>query len=201
MSLVTFFIFLSAAAVSAVEWGPCTNYQPSPPVWIHAECARFPAPLDWHAPHTNATTHHRTLSLHVTRIALKADVGRPKAYDFWFLQGGPGLPGPTIWGEDFLSAYDKLGYSSKLSDVTLWLYLPDHRGVGQSEALSCMPLETPEDAKACFPRFEQKWGREWFEYFTTEAAGKDVALLVDETARAEREKTFVYGVSYGTVRF
>ncbi|MCC6621247.1 MAG: alpha/beta fold hydrolase, partial [Deltaproteobacteria bacterium] len=119
---------------------------------------------------------------------------QPSRGQLWLLSGGPG---GTAFGAkdagDFLGAY--------LSDLDV--YLPDHRGVGESTPLSCAALPVRfDDASlpafaACGEALREAWGAPALARFSSEMAGRDVAALIDAT-RAPTHEVYLLGPSYGS---
>lgn len=120
-----------------------------------------------------------TFPVHVTRLRGKGTIKK----QVWLLAGGPGSDGASLgpYGDllvQYLSGAD--------------VYLPDHRGTGKSNLLSC----ASEDLAACGKELKGKWG-ETLQVFSTTAAAYDVIDLMRNT-RAEGQTTAVMGLSYGS---
>ncbi|NUP04968.1 MAG: alpha/beta fold hydrolase [Polyangiaceae bacterium] len=172
---------------SGIDWEPCPLYvdQPNGP---QAECALIDAPLRWAEP------DGPTIGIFVQRLrGAAADVRG----QIWFLEGGPGGSGADF--DSFMERMQEL-------DPTLDLYTVDHRGVGRSARLTCADQEkpssdwgisvSPDEAAGCRDALVETWGDDLAEFSTT-AAGRDLAHLIDATAEPGKD-VFVYGVSYGT---
>ena len=120
-----------------------------------------------------------TFPVHVARIRAT----EKGAQQLWLLNGGPGADGSGLspYADAMVTA--AWGYD---------IYMPDHRGTGGSNPLSCKS----DDLVACGGALRSQWGDALAEFSTTESAW-DVAELIGRT-RATGQKAFLYGLSYGT---
>lgn len=134
----------------------------------------------------------------VTQLPLRADEPDGKKIDvlvarylsdtphqgqIWLLDGGPGGTGGVYMQKEILALYASLG---------LDVYVPQHRGTGHSTPLSCKS----DDIAGCGGEVLAKWGDGLRGFHSTEAA-HDVGTLI-ERYRAEGERVFVFGLSYGS---
>lgn len=133
-----------------------------------AECATLTVPADWNDPNGDS------IEVFVKRYPAAT---QPATGQLWMLEGGPGYPSATMEHTAFLLAAD---------NPTLDIYLPDHRGTGRSTFLECT-LHPASKCKEAIPHLDG---------FTTTAAARDLAALIDATR--DGTPVFVYGVSYGT---
>ncbi|MCA9624322.1 MAG: alpha/beta fold hydrolase, partial [Myxococcales bacterium] len=147
-----------------VSWMAC---EPS-----GAECATIDVPADWEA------RRGATLPFFVRRVL------RPNARgQLWLLQGGPGAA-----GDGWLGA---LPYFAQIAP-DLDVYMPDHRGTGQSARLTC----NLDDVTTCVADLTRGVGAT-LPHFTTTAAARDVGEVIAHVREAD-EAVFVIGASYGT---
>jgi pimeloyl-ACP methyl ester carboxylesterase len=113
----------------------------------------------------------------------------------WLLSGGPGKSGAALEEPVALP----LRALSPASDI----YLIDHRGVGRSTRLGCPDHEVPgvdgiepDEWPDCIDHLQSTWG-DGLAGFTTTAAARDVAALIERT-RGDGQDVHVFGISYGT---
>jgi pimeloyl-ACP methyl ester carboxylesterase len=86
------------------------------------------------------------------------------------------------------------------------IMVPDHRGTGRSDRLSCPPAEQVDsdagrfisdaELEGCVELLEQEWGAKLATFNGTQAA-LDIGELIELTREPEDEP-FVYGISYGS---
>ncbi|WP_394829600.1 alpha/beta hydrolase [Pendulispora albinea] len=145
----------------------------------------MPLPLDWDHP------RGETIDIFVRRLP----AAQPSGRQAWLLAGGPGGS-----GLDML----KPALTLHREDPTVDVYLPDHRGTGQSHIFGCpnsVPLGDRPDALSfwapCIDALEAKWGAGLAQLTTTNAA-HDLGALIGRTRRAHDE-VHVLGISYGTI--
>jgi pimeloyl-ACP methyl ester carboxylesterase len=157
-----------------IAWKPCDVASFDGPA-RPAECAVVTMP----ASRGGAGSSAATFPVHVTRI--RATVKGAK--QLWLLNGGPGADGSSLspYADAIVAA--RWGYD---------VYMPDHRGTGKSNPLSCKT----DDLVACGGALRAQWGDALPGFSTTESA-RDVAELIRRT-RSEGQKAFVLGLSYGS---
>src|SRR5262249_8548365 len=115
----------------------------------------------------------------------------------WLLQGGPGGSASA-----FYSLIDVIQSRRPELDI----YTLEHRGVGSSTELDCPaqtadnsdggPLIAPNEVTACVAAVQASVGGA-LQQFTTSQAARDLAHVIDRT-KAQGQRVFIYGVSYGT---
>jgi pimeloyl-ACP methyl ester carboxylesterase len=144
--------------------------------WALAECATACLPADW------ANPEGEQLSVFVKRYpALR----QPATGQLWLLAGGPGGAG---------SDFEWWAYDLARSVPTLDIYMPDHRGTGQSSFASCaaygssLTTATAASCAASIPCLAD---------LTVTGAARDLAWQIDAT-RTPGQAVFVFGQSYGT---
>lgn len=118
----------------------------------------------------------------------------PSRGQLWLIAGGPGESGATFHG---------LMDSVRLSFPNYDIIVPDHRGTGYSGKL-CPVEEAPDSVggialeggewRSCIANLRLNVART--QAFTITNAARDLAMLIGELRG--RERTYVYGVSYGT---
>jgi len=153
-----------------------------------AECADLDVPV-----RREAAADGRTLSVFVKRYR---PVSAPRG-QLWLISGGPGSSGADF--EAVIDLFLRLG-------PDLEIYMPDHRGTGRSDRLSCPVEEDPDSLsgsaivgaewQSCSSAVTEQWGSDLAGFSTTEAAG-DLGELIDRTYHPGDE-IYLYGVSYGT---
>lgn len=169
-----------------LAWEPCDLL--SVGVGPEAECARPEVPLSASDP------AGKTLPFYVKRYS---KAGSSKATQLWMLTGGPGVSGVI---------YEKLAQLLVEDDDSLEIYIPDHRGTGDSSRLGCPAQEkdsstwgffiSPGEWPKCVESVKEQWGDDLAAFNVTNAA-HDVGVLIESTRR-EGARVFVYGASYGT---
>ncbi len=152
-----------------------------------AECAWADLPLDWE----DAPGGDR-IGIFVKRYRV---VSRPRG-QLWLINGGPGASGADFEGlvRYFLDA-----------NPDLVVYLPDHRGTGESARLTCSgerdlygnPRSQEAAVDTCLAELATAVPA-GLTGFSVSGAARDLGVLVDRTRRGA-EPVFVYAVSYGTV--
>lgn len=162
-----------------IVWGECPpNFQ--------SECATVALPLRYDAPD----------GPEVSILVARRLSGEPDAPQIWLLEGGPGGSGGDFYPIIDLLAEDLPGFD---------FYTLDHRGVGQSTRLGCdAELKsstggeqiTAAEWPGCVDQLKEAYGDDLGAFNITNAA-TDLGRLIERT-RAPGQKTFVYGVSYGT---
>ncbi|MEN0067810.1 MAG: alpha/beta fold hydrolase [Myxococcota bacterium] len=109
----------------------------------------------------------------------------------WLLNGGPGGAGSA-----FLEVAAELLDAGLEADI----YMPDHRGTGNSEFLECPgAIGQPDLASygaACSRELRERWGDRLDGFTTTEAAADLESLIA--RLRAPNQRVVVYGGSYGS---
>lgn len=133
-----------------------------------AECGTMAVPADWNDPQSG------TIEVFVKRYPAAV---QPATGQLWMLEGGPGFPSATMEHTAFLLASQNL---------TLDIYLPDHRATGRSTFADCKASNGAD----CATEIPHLRG------LTTTGAARDLAALIDATDTGG--DVFVYGVSYGT---
>jgi pimeloyl-ACP methyl ester carboxylesterase len=172
------------AAVPAVTWTPCpliTGLDGH-----DAECATVQVPVRRDHP------EGRRIPIAVKRLRTGNDRGQ-----VWLLQGGPG---------GTVKAFEPIARDFAARSGGLDVYMPEHRGVGDSARLGCPAQEaddsdqglgiTPEEIPACFAAVQAEWGDDLQGFSTTEAA-RDLGELIAAT-RTPGKPVYVLGISYGT---
>ncbi|MFO0549983.1 MAG: alpha/beta fold hydrolase [Polyangiaceae bacterium] len=158
---------------------------------LDGECATLSEPL------SRTVESGKTVDFHVGRIAAAT---QPARGQLWLLQGGPGLAGSTLAG---------VVASMQTVAPDLDLYLPDHRGVGESSPLVCDGFETPlvgsattpdqtaikASANACLDALLATWGS--LDGFSSVEAAADLGDAIGRTRTGE-QPVFLWSVSYGT---
>lgn len=167
-------------------WTPCPLY--SDGTGPMAECATPELPLRRGEP------EGKKIGYLVKRYAKP---GSARSKQFWMLAGGPGSSGII---------YEKRAELLAEDDDTIEVYIPDHRGTGDSTRLGCKDQEAessaygayiaPGEWKKCFTAVEAEWGPDLTAFNVTNSAN-DLGILVEATRRPDA-KVFVYGASYGT---
>ena len=146
-------------------------------------CARIAAPLHPDMPNAGS------LDLFVRKFPAQAD----RVGEIWMLAGGPGETGQSYFTEieGFRAAFP--GYD---------VFIPDHRGTGQSSRLCAgempgSPAGTALAGEEFGPCFGEIWqNAERTTAFSMTNAAHDLDYLMDELGGEGRR--YVYGVSYGT---
>ena len=169
-----------------LAWEPCPLL--SDGTGPMAECARPDVPLRA----TDPTG--KTIPYFVKRYSKP---GTTPVTQLWMLTGGPGASGIIYEKQAELLAEQKEG---------LEIYIPDHRGTGDSSRLGCPVQEADGSAQGvtisngewpkCVQAVQEQWGEDLDAFNVTNAAF-DLGVLV-ESARREEARVFVYGGSYGT---
>ena len=153
----------------AIDWYACPDEE-----LADLTCADVDVPLDWDAPAS------RSIPIHVRRLeATEEPTGA-----VWLLEGGPGVPG------SFMLAYAAHIHSAHPS---LDVFVPDHRGTGESAPLVCSP-QTDPPTPACMTSLRED--EELVLQVNSSAAARDVAAIAEWTKRGE--SLSLYGRSYGT---
>lgn len=174
-----------AGAGEPVEWTACELGT------LDAECTTLAQPLQ------RGVEGDVTVDFHVKRVLAGQ---QPAKGQLWLLQGGPGLAGDTLAG--LVPLVQDLA-----PDVDI--YLPDHRGVGQSSPLACDGFEIPisgavappdeadvqADGEACANELLATWGS--LDGFSSVEAAADLGETIART-RAEGQTVHLWAVSYGT---
>ncbi|MFT3774235.1 MAG: alpha/beta fold hydrolase [Minicystis sp.] len=168
----------------SVTWEDCNLFTDGPT--FPARCAKVETPLRWSDP------QGKTISVFVKKLP----ASKPRRGSVWLLDGGPGAGGVGL--EGFAQFLDK-------NDGTLDIYIPHHRGTGQSTKLRCpgdaadseKGLEiTGDEWPACIDALKAEWGDGLGAFSTTEAA-RDLGGLID-AEKQDGDQVFVLGTSYGT---
>ncbi len=167
----------------AVSFEPCPLYTGTEEG--AAECATISLPASREEPALG------TVNVFVKHVVADG----PRRGQLWLLQGGPG--GSGVGWEGIAEVFAAIGYDS---------FIPDHRGVGRSDRLSCPEQEAFEsdgheevtlgETAACLDHLDEVWGDRLAAFNGTEAAA-DIGDLIDLT-RGPDDRVFVFGVSYGT---
>lgn len=152
-----------------------------------AECAVFALPAD------RSDASLGTVNVFVKKVAAKG----ARRGSLWLLQGGPGGSG-VAW-ESVVPAFE-----SSFPDLDIMI--PDHRGTGRSDRLSCPAAENPtsqagryitnEEVEGCAALLEEEWGDKLASFNGTQAA-LDIGELIELT-REPGDEPYVYGISYGS---
>jgi pimeloyl-ACP methyl ester carboxylesterase len=161
------------------EWFPCSFIDGEDDGL--AECSSTAMPLFWDDP------GGQTVEIYAKR---RLAAIQPAEAQMWFLHGGPGASGC----EGLPPLMDKIQALYPELDV----YTIDHRGVGDSDRLTC-PTESMQDEEElaeCISYIQDEWG-DGLDAYGTSFSAVDVAAYVEAT-RAPGQKVFVWGGSYGT---
>lgn len=166
-------------------WSPCNLYSEGP--MVPAECGEVEVPLRWGDP------SGQKIGLFVKKLPAKGT----RRGSLWILDGGPGGGGVGMEGVADLIAQQEKG---------LDIYIPVHRGTGQSTKLVCPEQEDPDSPggfqiiesewAACIDSLKATWGEGLAGFSATEAA-EDVGHLI-EAEKKPGDQVFVFGSSYGT---
>ena len=168
-----------------VSWTACTLGE------LAAECTTLAQPLQ------RDGASDATVDFHVKRVLASQP---PSQGQLWLLQGGPGLAGSTLAG---------LVPLVQTIAPNLDIYLPDHRGVGESSPLLCDGFDTPISGaasppseaavaavgSACVDQLLATWGS--IEGFSSVEAAADLGETIERTRDGD-EPVFLWAVSYGT---
>jgi len=160
-----------------VAWEACPSYLA---LDVRFKCAHVQVPLNHDVP--DATE----LGVFIYKRESVVTQGKKQV---WFLQGGPGGSG-VVFGEIFQI------YANAHPE---WeMYSLEHRGVGNSERLSCSQEfgGGAFDYAGCAQELTDQWG-DGLGLFNTTQAARDLAVVIDKTREAG-VPVIVYGVSYGT---
>lgn len=152
-----------------------------------AECLVVSVPLRRDTPAAGK------ISLYVKRVRPEVPDGR----SLWLLAGGPGQAGDAL---------EPLAAQLSAAQPGVTIYLPDHRGTGNSTRLGCAGPEGPasaggariDDAEwaGCAAEAAQTYGGdEHLAGFSATEAARDLQWLITRTGE---ERAFVLGISYGT---
>ncbi|MBN2693890.1 alpha/beta fold hydrolase [bacterium] len=163
-----------------IVWESCPSYLKNA-----QECATVMMPFDYN----NLNSYRVPVFIYRHKSASQNRKGA-----IWFLAGGPGGSGAIF--DDYFKRY-KIDYPD-------WdLYSIDHRGVGNSEKLTCLTetelkraTTTENDIEICVQELKDKYG-ENIKNFSTRGAANDLGKLIS-LLKKESDQIFIYGVSYGT---
>lgn len=121
--------------------------------------------------------------------------GEPLA-QLWLLSGGPGYSGESL---------ESVAFWLRQRAPNLEIYLPDHRGLGRSDAMHCYaqeaqsseagPAITEAELEACIASLERVHGRR-LPHVSMSAHARDLGATI-EVVRRPNVPVFVYGLSYG----
>jgi pimeloyl-ACP methyl ester carboxylesterase len=169
-----------------LSWSPCPLF--SDGTGPEAECATPSLPLRADEPAGD------TLSVYVKRYATPQS---SRSTQLWMLAGGPGASSII---------YEHHADLLTQADDSLEIYLPDHRGTGDSSRLGCPFQEAdtsqlgayvaPPEWPGCAEAVQAEWGSR-LDAFTVTNAANDIGILV-ESARRDDAQVVVFGASYGT---
>lgn len=180
--LVTSFILMVSASLSATEFYPCKDANDFNEL-NGTQCAIVKAPLDYEADDSE----------YVDLFVRKFPALENKSGALWMFAGGPGESGAS-----FYSTIERFRKLFKNHDI----YIPDHRGTGASSRICPGELSTSTAGS-------QLVGKEWGECFghmyqniqfvnafNITNAAKDLQYLIQKYG--SKGEVVVYGVSYGT---
>jgi pimeloyl-ACP methyl ester carboxylesterase len=152
-----------------------------------AECATFEMPA------VRGDADAGIVHVFVKRVRTTA----PRRGSVWLLEGGPG--GSGVGFEGLVSLL-------QLMAPGLDVYIPDHRGTGRSDRLSCPaaedamsdegPFISDAELPACIDGLVAEWGPKLPAFSNTQAA-HDIGELIELT-REPGDEPYVFGVSYGS---
>ncbi len=160
-----------------VAWEACPSYLA---LDLRFKCAHVQVPLNHEV--ADATE----IGVFIYKREAVVEQGKKQV---WFLQGGPGGSG-AVFAEIFQV------YANAHPE---WeMYSLEHRGVGNSERLTCSQefAGTEFDYAGCAQELQDRWG-DGLGMFNTTQAARDLAVVIDKTREAG-VPVIVYGVSYGT---
>ncbi len=170
-----------------IVWKPCNLFTQGPA--SPAECASFLLPLRWDEPKGRTFPY----------FLKKKPATKPRRGSLWLLDGGPGFAGISLEGLAYAVG------TIRLADFDI--YIPSHRGTGDSSRLGCAVQEAEESPggtdildeewDACLDAVLAQWGADGLAAFNVTEAANDLAGLIEAT-RQPGEEVFVYGASYGT---
>lgn len=175
--------FDPTAGAAPPKWKQC----PAKLGMTEASCGSAYLPVDWQDPEGDK------MKIFVARITATT----PRRGQLWMLQGGPGGAGSELY-------WVASGFAKLLPDLDI--YLPDHRGTGQSTRLGCSKAEalsSPSGAgitwgeiSSCREQLADYWGDK-LRHFNVTNATRDLAALIELT-REQGDEVLVWGASYGT---
>jgi pimeloyl-ACP methyl ester carboxylesterase len=190
-SSLFFLVMAAGCGESSSIWSKCSNYIYG--TKYEFECTTLQVPLNWDQ------TDGETIDFFIRRRLGKADNNQSNHTQLWLLQGGPGVSGLP---------YAPL--AAAIADtLPVDVYIPDHRGTGNSSRLSCPTYEsassdhgievTSAELSGCLQVAEQQWGEKLAD-FTTTAAARDVGYAIEHLNQLNdiQQDVFVFGNSYGT---
>ncbi|MBU1510339.1 alpha/beta hydrolase [Myxococcota bacterium] len=165
------------AVPDEVNWEACPSYLA---LDVRFKCAHVQLPLDHEVPDATGIG---------VFIYKRESVVTQNKKQVWFLQGGPGGTG-AVFAEIF-QIY-------AIAHPEWEMYSIEHRGVGNSERLTCSQefAGGEFDYGGCAQELTDQWG-DGLGLFNTTQAARDLAAVIDRT-RENGVPVIVYGVSYGT---
>ncbi|KUF86820.1 hypothetical protein AM587_10001273 [Phytophthora nicotianae] len=182
-------------------WYPCSVYtfsEEGSSAGEAAECAVYSAPLCYPGICEDPKNGDSEVDIFVKRIP--ATVGNPDtALNVWLLMGGPGYSSTSM--EPMMeSVHAEL-------EGSMNVYTMDHRGTGRSTLFDCVAAQVttsgspvgseidPSEVPACAQDLQTKFGD--LRSFSVTTAATDLATFISKHTNGA--KTYVYGVSYGTM--
>jgi len=162
----------AGTAEPALVFGECPASLPGEPVG--RDCATSQVPSDWSA------SKGSKIELTVVRYRNPKGDGS----QLWLLDGGPGGTGVSFMTADTIARYQDFGFD---------LYIPQHRGTGDSTPLECDPtLGIAACGSAVLTQFPND-----LQAFNSHQAGEDLGHLI-KRAGGGSARVFVRAISYGT---
>eukprot|EP01083_Nonionella_stella_P027502 75761_1 len=163
-----------------------------------AKCIAIQVPLIWNEDDLHYMNHTNysaidTIDYFITRIYSSFNQNNTENNGaFWMINGGPGIPGTQLYP----TAIPWLTFINSTFD----LYIPDHRGSGSSNPLSC-PSQIMTSAPNCTRFLDDTYGDD-IHYFSPYSASMDlgyaIGLFMNNWSVYNDNRTIIYGYSYGT---
>eukprot|EP01083_Nonionella_stella_P153275 492225_1 len=139
-----------------------------------AKCIAIQVPLIWNEDDLHYMNHTNysaidTIDYFITRIYSSFNQNNTENNGaFWMINGGPGIPGTQLYP----TAIPWLTFINSTFD----LYIPDHRGSGSSNPLSC-PSQIMTSAPNCTRFLDDTYGDD-IHYFSPYSASMDLGYAI-----------------------